>query len=183
MANEAAPEGICGDHPLNDSWVLWYHGQEGNYSPDSYQRIGGFSTVEQFWTIYNSIGTVSLSRAMFFLMRKNISPTWEDPAHHDGSAWLYRVHKKHADAVWLMLSKLLVGDVLCNVPDSLTGISISPKHSFVTIRIWNSDSDLVKNPGFKFASAQIPEFSFQNAMYKPHREPNMKANEQGPKVR
>lgn len=169
--NESLFTDAKGNHPLNDSWVVWFHGMDDqNWSKDSYKKLDEFNTVEKFWGIYNNFP--SIVNGMWFLMRKedrngglstSIYPLWEDPACINGGAWLFKIHKAHSDIVWLNLSLLLVGETICADSNEILGISISPKRHYVTIRIWNRD----KNKNDR-SLLNIPHMESDDAIYKPH---------------
>ena len=70
-------------HPLNTSWVLWYHNPiDKNWNKESYLEISNIKTVEKFWLIYDSISSSQIENGMFFIMRENIFPRWEDEKNH-----------------------------------------------------------------------------------------------------
>ena len=126
------------------SWTLWYHSPESNdWSEDSYQKIYTFSTIEEFWSCYDLIKENYLYVGMFFLMKKDILPTWEDPQNIKGGCWSFKVSRKDTYNAWLELSIALTGNNLLqnNLSNTtlLTGISISPKKGFCIIKIWNKD--------------------------------------------
>jgi len=165
-------------HKLPRKWVLWYHKKDCNdWSIKSYCKLASFSTAEGFWTVMNSIGTVI--NEMFFLMADGVQPTYEEKRHVNGGAWLYKVPKTGTDAVWLKLSELLVTETLSpNVNHSkhITGISVSPKFSCVTIRIWNDQIDL-REKGFQFADYPMDDITLGDRyIYQAHNDKNKALN-------
>ena len=72
-------------HPLNNTWVLHYNGpneaRHGEWNV-VVKRVLATSTVELFWSLYNSIKQPSTlgvgSNYHFFL--DGVKPEWEDPA-------------------------------------------------------------------------------------------------------
>ena len=133
--------------PLNSSWTLWFHHPEdNNWSLKSYQKIGGFSTIEEFWSL--QINDTYFHLGMFFLMRENITPIWEDTENINGGCWSFKIAKKDVYETWIKLSAALIGEtVYSSNPTNITGISISPKRGFCIMKIWNkshTDSDTAK---------------------------------------
>src|SRR3989338_3496860 len=155
--------------PLDRQWILWHHKKDDTrWGIDSYRKIGPvIKTVEDFWTTMNSIGTVT--HDMFFLMGAGIDPTYEAKQHRNGGAWLYKIHKTVTDNVWLHLCKLLVCGQITSHPGKITGISVSPKYSYVTIRVWNSDINLRTATGFHFSDLPIKNLELDSKfIYQPH---------------
>lgn len=155
-------------HKLNDVWCFWHHNDNDQWDRDSYRKILEFGTVEDFWGLYNYIPSVV--NGMFFLMRKQrnghlIAPSWEDPVNRNGGSWSFKVYKVDADNAWLGLSMYLIGETLCSDPLDLVGISISPKKQFVTIRVWNIDSNK-KDQYVTDFPADIPHLDFSTALYR-----------------
>ena len=80
---------------------------------------------------------------MFFLMKNDIFPKWEDINNIDGGTWSYRVTKKESDEVWNIFSSSVIGMSITKNEDDMkfiNGISISPKINNCIIKIWNNNS-------------------------------------------
>lgn len=151
---------------LKHTWILWYHSSDGDdWSMQSYRKLYEFSTVEDFWRLYNNLP--SIVNCMFFLMKKGHPPIWEVPQNINGGAWLYKFPKKNADSQWLKFSCYLVGETIGNLSDEIVGISISPKIFNVTIRIWNKNSHKATKH-FKF-NRKYPELIKGQPLYKQFR--------------
>lgn len=145
-ANSAANNAAKTVHPLNDSWWLWTHAmKDEDWSKDSYKRLGDkIVTVEQFLGLNRKLINC-VSDSMFFLMRHGpfeepICPMWEDPVCIKGGAWKFKVTRSDAAKAWTDIAIRLIGETISESPEEILGVSISPKKTFVTIRIWNSDA-------------------------------------------
>ena len=92
-------------------------------------------------------------------------PLWEDPINRNGGSWSFKVSKNCADNAWLGLSLYLIGESLCHDPLDLVGISISPKKQFVTMRLWNIDSNKKDQYADDYPS-DIPHIDFSSALYR-----------------
>jgi hypothetical protein len=125
-------------YDLENTWVLWYHDGKSDWTPESYQKIYEFSTIEDFWRLYNNLPSVV--NHYFFLMKKGHPPIWEAKQNINGGSWLHKVPKVQADAYWLKFSMFLIGECMADDTDNLIGISISPKVHNVTMSVWNKDS-------------------------------------------
>jgi len=128
---------------LKSSWTLWYHNPEStDWEETSYIKIYKFRSLEEFWALYNKVPDLHFSTGMYFLMRDNILPLWEDENNKNGGCWSYKVSKKEAAKAYRELSMHLISERICmKYPNIITGISISPKKGFCIIKIWNNDCD------------------------------------------
>ena len=159
-------------HPLKNTWILWYHDPEdSDWTLESYKKIYEFSTIEDFWRLYNNLP--SIVNSMFFLMKKGHPPIWETPQNINGGAWLYKFPKKMADCFWGKFSMYIVGETLMEETSDIIGLSISPKVFNVTIRIWNCNSERCKDMTF---NPEYPELTRGTPLYKQFR-PNPKATD------
>lgn len=128
-------------HSLNDKWNLYYHLPDNkNWDLDSYKTIiGNMNYVEETIAINNAITEESIRSCMFFLMRKDITPLWEDKNNRCGGCFSYRILNKIVPNVWKNLIYMCCGESLTVNPEHnkhVNGITISPKKSFCIVKIW-----------------------------------------------
>ena len=87
------PEAKQGEHQLQTRWTLWY--DEPNQITTTYgehiKEIYSFSTVENFWKLYNTIIKASKLKpsSSYYLFRKGIEPKWEDQENQNGGRWIH----------------------------------------------------------------------------------------------
>ena len=75
-------------HPLYDKWVLWAHlPHDTDWSLKSYKQLMELSNVENILTLYNNLPEVLIKNCMLFLMRKGVTPTWEDSRNRQGGCF------------------------------------------------------------------------------------------------
>lgn len=128
-------------HKLNSKWDVWYHSPENNnWDLKSYQKVFSFDTIEHFWSFHNMIDNNIISNSMFFIMKENINPLWEDNNNIKGGCWSYKIIKKDSYETWINLAVDLIRDDLSSYKSFINGISISPKKGFCILKIWNNDS-------------------------------------------
>jgi len=72
-------------HPLHNAWTLWYdHELQSGKRPANWgsnlQEVYTFSTVEDFWRMFNNLPAPSALQqgCGFNLFKKGIEPKWED---------------------------------------------------------------------------------------------------------
>lgn len=154
---------------LPSSWTLWFHSPtETSWDISSYQKIATITSLEDFWDVYSRMTNPIVENGMFFLMRGDINPIWEDPKNRDGGCWSFKIYKKYIPNTWLDLSVHTVAESLTRKnSDSnlITGISISPKKSFSIIKIWNNDSNKKEN---KIITDKISHLQLNECLYKAH---------------
>ena len=127
-------------HQLTHQWDLWTHDLDStDWSLSGYQKIFTFHSIEDCWIMINQISDWNLG--MYYIMKSGYLPIWEDEKNINGGAWTFKCLKTTADKIWIDMLCALVGSTLVNDPDFLTGLSISPKAKFATIRVWTSHID------------------------------------------
>ena len=107
---------------------------------------------------------------MFFLMKDDILPLWEDEKNINGGCWSYKIPKKDSYSSWIEIAIDVCGEYLISNENSniINGISISPKKNFCIIKIWNNK--IVKNN--KLLSKNIYNLNIDNCLYKAHKDRN-----------
>ena len=144
-------------HTLNHKWTLWFHDPDDKrWTPDSYNKLATITTLEEFLTYYESID--SFISGMFFMMKNDIPPIWEDPANIKGGILTYKLLKTNSDKIWEELSMMLIGGTLCDDYTYINGISISPKINNCIIKIWIKDSSKMKSIALNKTSELIKNY-------------------------
>lgn len=132
------------EHKLHTPWVLWFHSlDDTNWTKDTYTKVAEINSVEEFLGVYQDFDT--FTKGMFFLMRKDIFPQWEDESNIKGGYWSYKIGKSVAEKAWFELSCACIGECLTKKPEdmfNINGISYSPKINNVIIKILNRHSEL-----------------------------------------
>jgi hypothetical protein len=160
-----------GQHKLNDTWVLWNHPTNSrDWKLSAYKQVATVETVEEFWELYNNLPC--LTNSMWFFMRKDITPLWEDPVNQEGGAFKFKVHESKADNMWLTLSLYLVTETMCrDFKDAMLicGITLSPKrHQNPTISVWNLDKTQIDRLTKECFPSNIEGVNFNASMYHEH---------------
>lgn len=139
-------------YALNTSWEIWYHHSLNDWSISGYRKIFSINNIKNFWDFHNNIDCIGgINNLNFFIMRKNITPIWEDPKNRSGGCWSILVPVSKAYEVWEELCVLMIGENLVKESYIITGISINQKNNVSVFKIWNNDrskSDIKLLPSF-----------------------------------
>tara|TARA_X000000950_G_C13483945_1_gene484963 strand:+ start:36 stop:506 length:471 start_codon:yes stop_codon:yes gene_type:complete len=135
------------DYSLNDEWCLWYHSSKNSsWKNESYKNIFNFNNLCDVKFI-NSLEYDYLKVGMYFIMRKNIFPTWEDPENRKGATISYKVYDTLALEKWnYIINGILTNNIYID-DNIINGLSIVPKKSYHIIKIWvkRMDKNILKN--------------------------------------
>lgn len=127
-------------HNLADEWCIWAHlPHDTDWSLNSYKNIYTIKTVEEAIAVSQAIPPRLVKNCMLFIMRKGITPLWEDPRNRGGGCFSYKVNNKIVTDCWKNLSYSLTGESLsknANLQKQINGITISPKKNFCIVKIW-----------------------------------------------
>jgi len=158
---------MSSNHQIHTNWVLWYHPiDEPQWTKDTYTKVAEIDSVENFIGVFNNFK--SFNKGMFFLMRKDIFPQWEDESNINGGYWSFKISKNIADKAWFELAASCIGECLTKKPDdmyNINGISYSPKINNSIIKILNRSSEK-NNP--EQLTEKIENLHPSTSQFKPH---------------
>ncbi|GAV82238.1 IF4E domain-containing protein [Cephalotus follicularis] len=132
-------------HPLEHSWTFWFD----NPSAKSKQATWGismrsiytFSTVEQFWSLYNNIHHPSKLAvgADFYCFKHKIEPKWEDPVCANGGKWTVTFSRGKSDSSWLYTLLAMIGEQF-DYGDEICGAVVSVRIKQEKIALWTKNA-------------------------------------------
>jgi translation initiation factor 4E len=148
-------------HPLNTSWTLWYTKPQSQDAHESWsdllKPVITFSTVEEFWGIFNSIPSAQdlPLKGDYHLFREGIKPEWEDAANANGGKWSYQFKNKNntdINEIWLRGLLSLIGETIQDDEDEVNGIVINNRAFAYRVLLWTKTTEKKKlfNIGEKF---------------------------------
>lgn len=151
---------------LSDTWALYFHDPyDYNWDLKSYKMICNISTIQDFVTAYLVFKDL-FYKGMFFIMRENITPRWEDDLNKTGGCFSYKISKFNLEDKFFEVCCQVLGEKLAKTSDmsqNINGVSISPKKNAYIIRIWIKDNKHACKSKYDIS---IPKFS--TLMYKNH---------------
>ena len=156
-------------YKINSKWCMWYHSiKDDKWTKDSYKKIINISNLLDYYFLQKNFEKQHLQNGMFFIMRDNIFPTWEDPENRLGGCISFKILSDDILDSWNKLFKNLISEnISLNESDfdEINGISIAPKKEFNIIKIWiRNDTNEYKN----FVKQIEPYFKLDNSLYKKH---------------
>lgn len=162
------------DFKLEHNWCLWYHPLNSNdWSIDSYEKIMNIKNYYDICFMLNKFENVNCG--MFFLMKKDIMPIFEDEKNINGGYWSLRINKKDTSETWKkIIYYMLIEGILDNQENenSINGISIGPKINNCIFKIWNSDYKSFNNNSLR---DDIDIFINNDLYYLEHKESKKKS--------
>ena len=155
---------------LNTEWNIWYHlPTEQKWDIDSYHSLCKFNTVESCVAITKEINESFITNCMFFLMRNNIKPIWEDEENINGGCFSLKIQNRHVSKTWNKLIYSIVGETLFDdesIMSNVNGLTISPKKYFCIIKIWMKTCDV---SDINLLNKNI-NVNYESCMFKKHKE-------------
>jgi hypothetical protein len=167
-ANVAAVANAAADLFLNDSWNMYFHDPyDNNWDDKSYKMIGVISNVDEYIQYFKAYKEL-FKKGMFFIMRLDIMPRYEDELNIKGGCFSFKVMAEELDSKFFALCANIIGENFANNNDeniiyNINGISISPKKFYYIVRIWIKDKKYARKEYYNF---DIPKYS--TLMYKNH---------------
>ena len=152
---------------INNKWVLWYHSiNDTNWGKGSYQNIFAINNLYDYQYILDTFKQDHYQNGMFFCMKEDIFPNWEDPNNRMGGCLSFKVYSKNIVNEWnILLLKCITGSIMKNKNNTINGISISPKKEFNIVKIWFVDN----NEDYKDNFIEYGnDFNLETSVYKKH---------------
>ena len=133
------------NYQLNTNWCLWYHSiNDTNWKKNSYKNLYTIQNLYDLKGINNTIDKIHLQNSMFFIMKENIFPTWEDPDNREGCCISFKISGSILKEQWdFIMNQVIIEDILKDKTenDYLNGISIAPKKEFNIVKLWLRKND------------------------------------------
>jgi|TARA_B110000211_G_C13949565_1_gene495509 hypothetical protein len=133
---------------LNSSFKLYFHDPNSyDWNIGSYIKLCKIKTIEDYWLIENKLHE-KIHLGMFFIMRDNIFPLWDNDDNINGCSFSFKILKIESKDYWNSICISLLSETLLknqNNWNNINGISISPKKNFCIIKIWLKNKELYNN--------------------------------------
>ncbi|XP_047055977.1 uncharacterized protein LOC124662139 [Lolium rigidum] len=159
MAAAVAEHGQANGQTLEHGWAFWLVSPqvEARRQVASERTVYTFSTVDEFWSLYNNILHPSKLGvgADLYCLKDKIEPKLEDPICANGGKWTIRCGKEKSDTLWVHTLLPLIGGRF-EYGDDICGAVLSVRGTQDMIAVWTKDS--ANDPAQKIISNQWKEF-------------------------
>ena len=155
------------DYKLKNKWTLWYHSiNNKSWTNESYVKVIELRTLLDYKLLENIFRINHLQNGMFFIMKNNIFPTWEDPHNRLGGC----ISFKYDNNILKEFLKLLLLCITNNLStkeniNEINGLSIAPKKEFNIVKIWTKNNDKNYN---EIVKEYEPFVKYDKCIYKKH---------------
>ncbi|KAK4491613.1 hypothetical protein RD792_002368 [Penstemon davidsonii] len=132
-------------HPLEHSWTFWFD----NPSVKSKQAAWGssirpiytFSSVQDFWSVYNNIHHPSKLAvgADLHCFKNKVEPKWEDPVCANGGKWTMIFTRGKSDTSWLFTLLAMIGEQF-DYGDEICGAVVNVRGKQEKIALWTKNA-------------------------------------------
>jgi len=133
------------DKKLKNEWYVWAHDSiDPDWSVGSYKQFFRFDNLADFWKFANNISELHPEIYHYFIMRNQITPTWEDKKNRGGGICSYKADSRQID-LFVDISMLMIDEALVSIfSDEINGVSLSikstpTKSSSIVVQIWCED--------------------------------------------
>lgn len=134
------------EHPLLREWVMWYDNPGGRraWNADRFKQIHEFSTVENFWRMYNNIKAPSeiSNGSNYHMFLNGVKPMWEDEFNSRGGKWIVIFPKREKELYneyWISVLLSVIGESIAGV-EAVAGCVASVRKSQNKIAVWTTDA-------------------------------------------
>ena len=127
------------EYNLKNKWVLWYHSLKNkSWDNKSYIKVIEIKSLFDYKLLEEIMRINHLQNGMFFLMKNDIFPTWEDPKNRMGGCISFKYDNNILNE-WLKILLVSITDDLSEYNNEINGLSISPKKEFNIFKVWIKD--------------------------------------------
>ena len=153
------------EYKLNNKWTLWYHSLKNkNWDNNSYVKVIEIKSLLDYQLLKDVMRINHLQNGMFFLMKGDIFPTWEDPKNRMGGCISFKYDNNILNE-WLKILLLCITEELSDYNKEINGLSISPKKEFNILKVWIKDD----SKDYKTLIKEYDPFmKLDKCMYKKH---------------
>eukprot|EP00762_Andalucia_godoyi_P008669 ANDGO_00447.mRNA.1 Eukaryotic translation initiation factor 4E len=157
-------EDFSSKHRLENRWTFFFEEPSFSTNADSWesnaQPIHHADTVEDFWAVFDNIPAPSKlnTGSTYYLMKNDVTPTWEHPMNKVGGRWVYQLEKRStddSDKVWLDACLACIGESFSH-GEAVCGCVAQVRAKGNRIALWVSSAeseDIVMALGQEFKNA------------------------------
>ena len=153
------------EYKLINKWNFYIHLQNSTeWNIESYYNITEINNVSSAIVLHNYLGDELFKKTLFFVMKNNIEPLWENEHNKNGGSFSLKIHNKEVSRIWKIIYYKLIGETLCknkDIMEKITGISNSPKKTFTILKIWTRDCENINSNIFNLDMVDLKTCIFK----------------------
>lgn len=153
------------EYKLINKWTFYIHLQNSNdWTIHSYYNIMEIDNITSAYLLNEYLGEDLFKNSLFFLMKNNIEPLWENEYNKNGGSFSLKIHNKEVNRIWKIIYYKLIGETLCKdkeIMKKITGISNSPKKTFTILKIWTCDCENINSNIFNLEMVDLKTCQFK----------------------
>jgi translation initiation factor 4E len=172
-------------HELKNKWTLGFLNDKKDMEwTERLKNVCTFSTVEEFWAVYDNIRPPSvLYGCDYNLFKEGIEPMWEVEANKNGGRLVLSVDKSRhemLDSLWMELLLALIGEQFGDEGAQICGAVCNIRQKGSKISLWTTNAD--DDEANKAIGGRMKEALFKNTRfpgsirYEDHREVQQKTS-------
>lgn len=118
-----------------------------NEFADQVKLISYFSSLEEFWAIFQHLRKPDNCRSgtELFMFLNDVKPYWEDPLNINGGKVSIRLRKNYSSIIWEEFVLAVLGEIFpSNIQSEITGVVISIRKECNVLQLWFKDYTLEK---------------------------------------
>jgi hypothetical protein len=109
------------EYNLKNKWVLWYHSLKNkSWDNKSYIKVIEIKSLYDYKLLEEIMRINHLQNGMFFLMKNDIFPTWEDPKNRMGGCISFKYDNNILNE-WLKILLVCITDDLSEYNNEING--------------------------------------------------------------
>ena len=151
---------------LNNNFTFWFHKvNDDKWGINSYSKLSKVENMDDLLFFLKKIN--NFNSGMFFFMKDDILPIYEDKRNINGGVWSFKVSKKNSNDFWKNMCYYLCNNKLTNKKEDfnlITGLSISPKINNCILKIWVS-----KKVEYNIFKKDIEHLVLEEGLYRKHK--------------
>lgn len=136
------------DLELNTQWKIYTHkNSDNNWGIDSYIPIQDINNIGDMWRFLNIMDNLNKDDYQYFVMRKGITPIWEDNKNKNGGICSIAIKNRYDHSyegnlgicAFIAICALVMNETFVSNNEDINGLSFSIKSRNVLIKLWVSD--------------------------------------------
>jgi translation initiation factor 4E len=171
------------DYQLNSTWNIYYlrpNSADLEWD-DRLVFVTSFSTVREFWSVYNHLKLPSrlTMGCDYMIFRDGIKPEWTDNKNQDGGRWILEIDRiyrnEQLDQQWLETLLALIGETLYPNDDNsnpqICGAIVQSRKKMDRVGLWTRDAEneqAVLDIGTNYRNFLRPQ-NYQKLKYQSHK--------------